>query len=655
MPILLRILVSSFIQHNWKATGYLGICISLFVLSVTYSFAQPGPCFTADITRGCVPLTVTVTTCSTDGTQIGYDYGNGNFTNNTSFTYTTPGIYTIRQIGNFESSNGGDTLTRVDYIEVLDTPPPAFVLSTCAGRTVEVGITDTNYDSYLINFGDGSTQVVTPNTTARRTYPDVTLRTITVTGQHITRPTNLACAGSSSSQTITPIQALVKPIINTLTANSFTDVVLDFQTNNHLNYRIYQKTGTNGAYQEIAAVNNPPANPLQQAVNTVDVSTELYTFQVAAVDVCGNQLRSDEISSILLTTTTTNNQNVVSWQINSLPLLQGFTIYRNGQALTAITDINQRTYIDAGVRCPDEYCYQVVANYSNGAQSTSTQSCVRAISTDTPPAIQNLTASVQTGNFALLTWELPGGQQAEEFVIFRSDNGGAFRELDRTTSNTYLDNTGNPITPANTYCYRIQYTNTCGNTSAESILACPVLLTQTTTSSTVQLDWTAYREWPGGVRGYILERVDAQGNVYNSQSMGTSLTTQFEGQVIDTTTQILRFRILALPVNGQIDSAYSNIVELVQPVQVHLPTGFTPDGNGLNDIFTTKGLFISEFTLTIYSRWGEVVFQSDAPENGWDGTYRNEEAPPGKYVYSVRVRDFSGRVYTKEGAVQLIR
>jgi gliding motility-associated-like protein len=655
MHILLRILVSSIIQHNWKATGYLGIYIPLFTLSVTFAAAQPGPCFTADITRGCVPLTVTVTNCSTDGTQIGYDYGDGNFTNNTSFTYTTPGIYTIRQIGNFESSNGGDTLTRVDYIEVLDTPPPTFILSTCAGRTVEVGITDTNYDSYLINFGDGSTQVVAPNTATRRTYPDVTLRTITVTGQHITRPANLACAGGSSSQTITPIQALIKPVINSLTAASFTDLVIDFQTNTYLNYKIYQKTGATGAYQEIAAVNNPQANPLQQAVNTADVSAELYTFQVTAVDVCGNQLRSDEISSLLLTTTASNNQNVVSWQTNPSPLLEGFTIYRNGQPVTDIADINQRTFVDASVRCPNEYCYQVVAKYSNGSQSTSTQSCVRAISTDTPPAIQNLTASVQTGNFAFLTWELLGGQQAEEFVIFRSDNGGDFRELDRTSSNTYLDNTGNPITPANTYCYRIQYTSTCGNTSAESILACPMLLTQTTSSTNTQLDWTAYREWPVGVEEYVLERVDEQGNVYTSQTMSTTLTTQFETKVIDTTTQILRFRILALPVNGQIDSAYSNTIELVQPVQVHFPEAFSPDGNNLNDLFTAKGLFIKEYSLTIYSRWGEVVFQSDRLGDGWDGTYRNEEAPPGKYVYSVRVRDFSGRPYTKEGTVQLIR
>jgi gliding motility-associated-like protein len=101
--------------------------------------------------------------------------------------------------------------------------------------------------------------------------------------------------------------------------------------------------------------------------------------------------------------------------------------------------------------------------------------------------------------------------------------------------------------------------------------------------------------------------------------------------------------------------SYSNIIELVQPVQVHLPDAFTPNGNTLNDTFKAKGLFISEYTLTIYSRWGEVVFQSNSLEEGWDGQYQNTEAPTGKYVYAVRVKDSTGRFYSKEGTVFLIR
>jgi hypothetical protein len=298
------------------------------------------------------------------------------------------------------------------------------VLSTCEGRTVEVNITDASYDSYLVDFGDGTSQSIASNTAVRRTYADVTPRTITVTGRHVTQPANQFCAGGSSSQTITPIQGLIKPVLNSLQATNATSLDLNFQANIFLNYRIFQRVAATGAYQQIAAINNPQANPLQQAVPNVDVSAQVYNLQVAAVDVCGNQVLSDEISSISVTTTAANNQNVLSWQINPSPLLQEFVIYRDGQVLTRITGNNQRMFADASVSCPNEYCYQVVARYSNNAQSFSTQSCVRAISTDKPPAIQNLTASVQNTHFALLNWQLPAGQQAQEYTIFRSDNGG---------------------------------------------------------------------------------------------------------------------------------------------------------------------------------------------------------------------------------------
>jgi gliding motility-associated-like protein len=478
---------------------------------------------------------------------------------------------------------------------------------------------------------------------------------ITVVGQHNTQPANQVCNGGFARQMFSPRLGLIKPALNSLQAVSATDLVLNFEANVFFNYKIFQKTGATGTYQEIASVNNPQANPFGQAINTVDVSNEVYNFQVAVTDVCGNQLLSDEISSILLTTTASSNQNVLNWQIIPSPLLQSFIIYRNGQVLAEITNPNQRTFTDASVSCADEYCYQVVAQYSNTAQSFSTQSCVRAISTDIPPAIQNLTASVDNNNFALLNWQLPAGQQAGEYVVFRSDNGGEFQELGRTSGNTYLDNRGNPITPVNTYCYQIRYTNTCGNTSAQSIAACPMLLIRSTTGNNTALTWTAYSEWPGGVREYVVEKLDEQGNVYDSQVVGTSLSTGFDSQVFDTTRQVVRFRIRAIPADASIQAAYSNTIELIQLVQVHLPDGFTPDGNNLNDIFTAKGLFIREYTITIYNRWGEVVFQSNSLEEGWDGQYRNEDAPAGKYVYSVRVRDSAGKPFTKEGTVQLIR
>lgn len=637
---------------------YTCIVIPLILLVFPAAFAQttPGPCFTSNITRGCAPLTITLSNCSSDGSEISYDYGNG-IDPSTTHTFTQPGKYTIKQVGNFLSSRGGDTLTLVNYIEVLDTPPPAFQVSSCRGNTVSVKINEAVYDRYVINFGDGTSQTVAPNSTTAHTYPSIAPQTITVTGQYSIRPNppGGTCQGTASSQTITPIQELVKPAINTLEVNSETEISLSFSVESYLNYRIYQKTGTSGAFQEIAQLSTPPAGTSTQIISNVAASQNIYTYKVEAIDICGNTVSSEEISSIQLTGAAVNNQNDLSWQQGNSINFGQYTIYRDNQLLISSALPTQRTYTDRAVQCPNEYCYSISGQTSSGAVSVSNRVCVQAISNTPPPLVQNFIATI-AGKAPLLTWTLSPGVTAREFVIFRSDNGGNFRELDRTTDTSYHDTLSLVNITTNTYCYQITYTDACGNQAAPVAPACPILLSLQLTENLVSLNWTAYREWANGVSGYIVEKLDNQGAVYESRTNGTSLSfTTNLAENPDDKEQLLRFRIRA-ELNGiNIQSTYSNMVEVIQPQQLHFPDAFTPDSNTLNDTFEPKGIFITSFEMTIFNRWGEVIYVTDDLEQGWDGTFRNEPAPAGTYVYHVRTKDFLGRNYKKQGSFTLIR
>jgi gliding motility-associated-like protein len=91
------------------------------------------------------------------------------------------------------------------------------------------------------------------------------------------------------------------------------------------------------------------------------------------------------------------------------------------------------------------------------------------------------------------------------------------------------------------------------------------------------------------------------------------------------------------------------------PVQVFLPNSFTPNNDGLNDTFFAKGLFIKDFSMEIYSRWGEILFSTNQIDRGWDGLYNGTLVPEGSYIYKVRVEDTQGRVITKSGAVNVLR
>ena len=87
------------------------------------------------------------------------------------------------------------------------------------------------------------------------------------------------------------------------------------------------------------------------------------------------------------------------------------------------------------------------------------------------------------------------------------------------------------------------------------------------------------------------------------------------------------------------------------------PTAFTPNGDGRNDVF--HGIFIgpaTRYSMVVYNRWGQLLFRTDNPQTGWDGTYNRVAQPGGVYVYYVRAEGgCTGNKFEQKGTVILIR
>ncbi|WP_373548273.1 gliding motility-associated C-terminal domain-containing protein [Haliscomenobacter sp.] len=74
---------------------------------------------------------------------------------------------------------------------------------------------------------------------------------------------------------------------------------------------------------------------------------------------------------------------------------------------------------------------------------------------------------------------------------------------------------------------------------------------------------------------------------------------------------------------------YSNITELVKPINL-----FTPNGDGKNDVLKFNDLELFNTTkITVFNRWGGIVFKQDNYQNDWDGSYNGRPLPPGVYYY----------------------
>ncbi|MBI4645578.1 MAG: gliding motility-associated C-terminal domain-containing protein [Bacteroidia bacterium] len=105
------------------------------------------------------------------------------------------------------------------------------------------------------------------------------------------------------------------------------------------------------------------------------------------------------------------------------------------------------------------------------------------------------------------------------------------------------------------------------------------------------------------------------------------------------------------------DTAWAKII-VEEPVTLYVPTAFTPDNNGLNDIFMPKGSGIQSegYTMYIYDRWGFVLFESSDINFGWDG--RDKKGllvKGGTYTWLIQYRDVENHDITKTGSVTVIR
>jgi len=89
--------------------------------------------------------------------------------------------------------------------------------------------------------------------------------------------------------------------------------------------------------------------------------------------------------------------------------------------------------------------------------------------------------------------------------------------------------------------------------------------------------------------------------------------------------------------------------------EIYTPNMFSPNGDGINDMFFVYGLGIRDFDLKIFNRWGEKVYESTEQTQGWDGFFRNSKQEPGAYVYYVQVVYLNNKKFSKTGSVTLMR
>ena len=120
-------------------------------------------------------------------------------------------------------------------------------------------------------------------------------------------------------------------------------------------------------------------------------------------------------------------------------------------------------------------------------------------------------------------------------------------------------------------------------------------------------------------------------------------------------TQEVRYHILVS--NGLGCEANDSVTVHITDVDIVMLNAFSPDNDGVNDVYRIANYnFSSPFKMDIYNRWGEIVFSSTDPKEGWDGNYKGSPLPIDAYTYRVTYQLATGlENKSKTGSITLLR
>lgn len=201
------------------------------------------------------------------------------------------------------------------------------------------------------------------------------------------------------------------------------------------------------------------------------------------------------------------------------------------------------------------------------------------------------------------------------------------------------------VVPTVSTFYFVTGTNNYGCVNRDSIWVEAMPLPYTEAGN----DTVIWRETPA-----VLSGVTDAGSFFWNPETGLE-----SPKLLTTTANILSTQVYYLYTTSDFGcSNYDSIVVNVKTVTIlNLPTAFSPNGDGINDVFhIINWLNIDRLKdFSVYNRWGEKVFSTADIYEGWDGTFRNTKQPMSTYVWLVTALSKDGVEILRKGNVTLVR
>jgi gliding motility-associated-like protein len=324
------------------------------------------------------------------------------------------------------------------------------------------------------------------------------------------------------------------------------------------------------------------------------------------------------------------------------------------------------TFKDNNLIYLEKYCY-IIRAVSGNFQDTAISN-ISCRTTNQPPSpkfayLQNVSVEDEIITIKLHP-DIAG--ITKEVEVFRSYDGTQFDsfvvETNISSTMTILDEETDEL--ADVAFYKYVARDSCNNEILTSNISNNILLTVEANSQSMVnfLQWNAYKNWNGNLLGYNIYR-SINGD-FDDNPIATVSSNQlyFEDNIsnlIGTNANgAFCYYVEAIEsMNGYgfSEKAKSNVACDEQNPLVFIPNAMVL--GGYNDLWmpVINMIDVNTYSARVYTRFGEVIFESNSPTEGWDGTYKNKEVMLGVYVYQVVFNAGNNSYHDIRGTVTVIR
>lgn len=288
--------------------------------------------------------------------------------------------------------------------------------------------------------------------------------------------------------------------------------------------------------------------------------------------------------------------------------------------------------------------YYVEATSNNGCVST-TRSPVQ-VTIDPPPAAPAVTSPVNICPATAATLQVQNPQAGLTYQWYAAAGGPVL-----ATGTTF---TTNPLSTATTYSVTASNATGCesGSTSAQ-VDIWPQLSSPRVSVADSNLNSITYTWSPvAGATGYL---VSTDGINYTAPSSGGTGTTHLVTGLSPAQTVTLFVIATQTPACRNSLPGTARGTTWPEMTDVYVPTGFTPNNDGRNDVLRVIGTTVRRLDFGIYNRWGERIFYTNDIRRGWDGTVKGVAQSTGTYAYYLKAELLDGSIRVKKGTITLIR